>query len=452
MRVIDGIRIIRRTKIHRQKTKFWFWLVLFVFIIPLFYFGRLSADSIIKNVEVLSLFREGKFLVLFQNNAEIRSSGGFIGSFAVVEVKNFEVKNIKFNTNIYTLDRDFAKENFVLAPAPVAKMLKGESWTLRDSNYLASFSEASSDILSFYEKETGDEVDGIIALNAKVIIDLLKLVGPINLDKDNVTISAENFYSETQYRIEKEYYQNPENWAINEPKSFIKDLYPAILSRAIEDKIALLNLLKREIAEKEIIFYFKNPQKQEIAASKNWTGEILDNEKIKNLFGKKGPFDYLYINSNSYSGNKSSLNVKEEITYELSEAEDLGRKGLKADLKISRIHAGSNDWPDGKNTNWMRIFVPKEVKLVEAKLNEKDIFSKVAIGSGAGKTYFGLEVVTEPGQANILELTYFLPFSDSYNLLIQKQPGVVGDKLKVIFEDKVLFDGELNEDRVISKK
>lgn len=449
-RFIDGL-ITKKKISKKKKPRFLVWSVVFILIFVLVYFGCLTVRPLKQNLNFLSLFREGKFLIVFQNNSEIRSSGGFIGSYAVAEIKNYELKSLDFNTNIYALDREFAESSFVSAPFPIAKLTQNQTWALRDSNYDASFPEAGQDILSFFQKETGQDVDGVIALNAKVMTDLLRLTGPITLDKYNVTISADNFYEETQYKIEKEYYQNPENWAINEPKTFLKDLYPIILSRAMEKKIALLELLKQELDSKEIIFYFPNEKKEAIILKQNWAGQVLSENDLKELFKTREFVDYLYINSNSYSGNKSSLSVKQSIDYRLIKNDNFQDK-LKANLKITRVHSGSDVWPDGRNLTWLRVYVPNEAQFIKAELDGKDVSLLTEVANENDKTYFGLEIPLEVGATSVFEIEYLLPEVSNYQLLVQKQPGLAEDRLVVNFEDQILYEGILNQDKKISEE
>ena len=401
----------------------------------------------------MSLFRSGKFLVLFQNNSELRSSGGFIGSFAVVEVKDFEVKNITFNTNIYALDNAFANQFYVAPPAgPLQKMLNEKTWALRDSNYDPSFRDAGSDVAFFYEQETGDKIDGVIGINAKLIVDLLKITGPVKLEKSNVIITAENFYFETQSQIEKVYWQNPENRVLNEPKSFLKEMYPAILSQALKNKYQLLNLVKKELTTKEMIFYFKDSDKEALAEKYNLAGTVATNQQLKEMFATNQNVDYLYLNSNSYSGNKSSLSIKDDISYRLTPTYEDGQKMYQVDLKITRVHSGTAEWPDGKNLDWLRVLAPADAQFLRAKINEKDISDKIEVGSEVEKSYFGTEVVTEPGQANIIEMSYLIPYETNYHLLVQKQPGQNDESLTVNIDGKMLFDGILDRDQKISTK
>ena len=451
---LDGLKRIKRPPKKRRIKFNLIYLTLFLFglfLISFFFLGKLGAQYLSGKIEPISLFKDGKFLVLFQNNAEIRSSGGFIGSYAILEINNFEIRNLIFNTNIYALDRVFAQKNFVKAPAPVADMTKNQTWALRDANYDADFQDAAQDIVYFFQRETGDSVDGIIALNAKVIQDLLKISGPIKLANYHTVITADNFYNETQYKIEKEYFQNPQNWLINEPKTFLKDLYPEILKKALEKKIALGKLVQQELKSKEMILFFNDPTKEKIAKKQNWAGDIPDEKELKDLFETNLAIDYLYINSNSYSGNKSSINIEEEIANNINYDQATGRQ--KVNLKITRRHQGSYIFPDGKNTTWMRILVPEGVALLEGKIDEENITENISVGNEADKTFLATNLVLEPGQEQILELSYLLPDTigpNNYHLLVQKQPGVMGQKLQINLDGKILFDGGLGTDKKIS--
>jgi len=166
------------------------------------------------------------------------------------------------------------------------------------------------------------------------------------------------------------------------------------------------------------------------------------------LFETSQEVDYLYINSNSYSGDKSSIKIKESIDYKVIKN---SQGNLQANLKITRIHTGTYLWPDGPNDNWLRVFVPEGAMLVWGKLNEKDISQEVMVGSEAEKTFFGYQVFTNPGQVSILQFSYLLPIkTDTYNalhLLVQKQPGAIGDELSVIYDNEVLYNGLLDADK-----
>ena len=167
----------------------------------------------------------------------------------------------------------------------------------------------------------------------------------------------------------------------------MKDLYPAIISQALKQKIELAKLFQKELKNKEIIFYFRDPAKEQIATNQNFAGKIPTDQELKDLFETGVVPDYLYINSNSYSGDKSSLKVKESIDYR-TKANEQGK--LVGDLRLTRVHSGTYLWPDGPNDTWIRVFVPEGTEILSAKLNGQDISKDVTVGGRKRKKPFSV--------------------------------------------------------------
>jgi len=402
----------------------------------LFMGGFFAVKASQNEINLLKLFGNGKYLILLQNNSEMRPTGGFIGSFAVIELSNYKIKNINFNTNIYKLDQAYSVDHLVPPPKPLSQV-SNNRWTLRDSNFAVSYPEAAQKIQWFYNQETGENVDGVIAINASVAKDLLAMTGPIKLPNYDTSISSDNFFTELTTQIEKNYYETSVNRDVNEPKSILKDLLPVLVSRLMQkNKIDVAKKLYAEISEKQILFYSNNSNIEQSILSKNWGGEIKNTQS-----------DYLSINNANIGGGKSSLSIKESLDYSVS----LKNKDLISELTITRSHFGLNVWPDGVNNNYIRVLVPENSSLVSAELNGKDVLKSTEVGKEAGKTYFAIYTHTAPQISDVISLSYKLPIeAKNYSLLMQKQPGNLGDKLSVKYQNKLLFDGILNKDVNIS--
>lgn len=448
-RGIDSIRIRRKKPVvvplekSKKIKKNWSWLFLLLFL-PIIgvatFFGLQQAHG---KIDFLKFFEKGKYIVLFQNNSEMRPTGGFIGSFAIIEFENYKIKNLNFNTNILKLDNAFKADHVIAPPKPLERIDNGQ-WSLCDANFAVDFPESAQKVEWFYEQETGEKVDGVVAINATLIRDLLKIVGPINLPDYKTTISADNFFTELAQKIEKDYFENPDNKVVNEPKSILKDMFPQVISRTFSlSKIQLGKLAYEALKNKEVLFYSNNTGIQNAILAENWGGQV-----------RQFDGDYLYINNaniadlklNHDIGGKSSLNVKENIDYKVDNSDGL----MMANLNLTRSHVGSYKWPDGINHNWTKVLVPEGVILKKAELNGKDIMDQVEQGEEAGKAYFATWIDTAPSTSSILNLSYSLPLTDrNYQILVQKQPGNPGDNLQVSFQNKVLFDNVLNEDKVI---
>lgn len=438
MRFIDGLRKYEKKVLvipQKIKKRFNYWY----FIIPIILIGIIflisfSAKAVNGKLDVLRLFKAGKYLVIFQNNSELRPTGGFIGSFAVIEFSDYKIKNIDFNTNIYKLDKVFSQDHIVSPPAPLEEISNGR-WALRDSNFAVSYPESAKQIEWFFKEETGQDIDGIIAVNASVVRDLIKLSGPINLEKYNTTITFDNFFTELTTKIEKDYFLDTNNKTENEPKTILKDMMPIVFERISQNKLSVIKLLYNELNQKQILFYSKNSEIEDGVLTENWGGEV-----------QKSNSDYLFVNQTNISGGKSSVSVNEGLNYKVTKDGGL----LLGNLTITRSHAGSIIWPDGINRNWTRVLVPEGSLLKAATMDGKDISKKITEDIESGKTSFGFWTETAPQTSTVVILTYVLPISEhNYSLLVQKQPGNLGDNLEVLKDNKVLFNGVLDTDKEI---
>ena len=403
------------------------------------FWGTIAAQEVKSKIDVLRLFSQGKYLVLFQNNAEMRPSGGFIGSFAVVEFNDYKVKNINFNTNIYKIDNNYTENHIVTPPEPLKDISNGR-WAMHDANFAVDFPTAAQQVKWFYEQETSDRADGVIVVNASVIRDLLGKVGSIEMPDYKATVGYDNFFEELAQKVEKDYFTDDKSYKANEPKSILKDMMPIVFEKAMhQSKVELLKLAYKSLTEKQILFYSDNTNIEKAILDQNWGGKIMEANK-----------DYLHINMANITGGKSSLSVKEKIDYRVKEDKS-GR--LLGELLVTRSHAGTGVFPDGTNHNWARVLVPAGSELSLIEIDGKDILDETKVSQEAGKTVFGFWLQTKPQTSTMLKINYLLPFDkNNYNLIIQKQPGNLGDNLTVSFGSNILFDGILDQDKEISVK
>jgi len=162
-----------------------------------------------------------KYLFLFQNNQEMRSTGGFIGSYAILDISNGRVRKF-FIDGIFNPDGQL-KENIV-PPVPIQKISAG--WSLHDSNWFPDFPVSAEKAIRFYEKTGGPTADGVITMTPTVLKKLLKVTGPIDLSEYGITITGENFLEKIQYETEIGYDKE-----LNQPKKILADLAPKILDK-----------------------------------------------------------------------------------------------------------------------------------------------------------------------------------------------------------------------------
>ncbi len=395
-----------------------------------------------------------RYLVFFQNNAEMRPTGGFLGSFALLDLDRGEIKNLEVPAG-GTYDMNGGLRERILAPKPLH--LINTRWELQDANWFADFPASAQKIMWFYEKSGGPTVDGVITFTPDVIEKLLPIIGPVDMTEDyGEIINENNFWSVVQREAEKKFY------ITRESKKIIGEMAPIVLERILnspkDDFIKILAVLNNLLEEKYILMNFNDPEVQKIASDFGWTGEI-----------KNTSLDYLAVIDTNISGGKTDRLVDTDIIHEAKIA-DNGK--IIDTITITKKHNGQKGAEFGgvNNLDYLRIFVPTGSKLISAEgfseppkqlfeIPEKDLEedaklintekiigidaeSDTYILSSFDKTVFANWLMTKPGETTRVKITYELPFAVNledernfweklmgknqggvYSLFVQKQPG-----------------------------
>ena len=393
------------------------------------------------------------YLFLLQNNHELRATGGFIGSYALIDVNQGVIRRF-FVDGIFNPDGQL-KENIV-PPKPIQKISAG--WSLHDSNWSPDFPTAAEKAIFFYEKTGGPTVDGVITLTPTVMQKLLAVIGPIELPQYGVTVDADNFIPVIQEQVEVKYDKE-----LNEPKKILVDLSRELISRvfALQDRATsrrIAEALMAGLNEKHVLMYMRHEPTQHLIDEVGWSGRVLPTGK-----------DYLSVIHSNINGYKTDGVIDETIRHRAEIATD---GSIIDTVTITRTHRGGDtpyDWWNRVNADYLRVYVPKgsellstsgttrefppepldydrlgfrrDADVVEAEARERiDEKSGVRISEDVGKTVFGAWVYVSPKESVTVEYRYRLPFSidmtalatgdpQSYSVLYQKQSGSPGSTL-----------------------
>ena len=417
-----------------------------------------------------------RYLLVFQNNHELRPTGGFMGSFAILDVQKGKIMNLDIPGG-GTYDLQGQLDKYVKPPLPL--QLSNKRWEFQDSNWYPDFPASAEKMEWFYEHGRGATVDGVIAINASVLERLLTILGPVSNEEHGITIASDNALSELQYEVEVDYDKQE-----NKPKEVLSDLAPQFLESmgnldAI-NAVRLLTELHEALGQKEIQVYFNDDVTQKKMESFGWGGEILENQKNQ---------DYLNVISTNIQGQKSDAKINQTIEHQAIVGED---GSVINTVVITREHTGTPGemFYGVNNVNYLRVYVPEGSELLEAggfvyppedafrvpeNWYEDDVDlekqeTEVAIHSKTGtriteefgKTAFGNWNMVEPGQTSKIYFTYKLPFKVSlgkdfevanmdkwkdmftgqnnemsrYSLIVQKQSGINSDfSSQIIYPD-----------------
>lgn len=416
---------------------------------------RSALDFFLNNSHILADLLGGngprKYLFLFQNNSEMRATGGFIGSYGLLDIADGHVKKF-FIDGIFNPDGQLTDK--IVPPAPIQKI--SASWSMHDSNWFADFPTSAKKAISFYEKTGGPTADGVIAFTPTVMQKLLEITGPIDMPEYGVTLDSKNFIELTQFKVEVDYDKQE-----NKPKKILSDLAPLMLEKLLSSRDAetiskTAQAFLSGLSEKHILFYSENDELQKIISEQGWSGEIIS-----------APKDYLSVVNTNVNGFKTDAVVDESISHKA----EIQLDGSIIDtVSITRKHNGGNsqyDWLNKVNADYMRVYVPEGSKLLEVSGQTREIdkpplnydalgFKRDAdvqkeensivideksgtqIFTEAGKTVFANWAYVSPQESVTVTYKYLLPFTlfkvsvsdkqqaDSYSLVAQKQAGSIG--------------------------
>jgi hypothetical protein len=291
-----------------------------------------------------------RYLIMFQNNTELRATGGFMGSFALVDLDRGEIKNIEIpGGGPYDLQGSLLD----YYQSPRALQLVNPRWEFQDTNWFLDWPTSAATISRFYERAGGPSVDGVISVDTHVMEELLRLVGPISLPEYDVEISADNFRELLQEQVEVLYDREE-----NKPKKIIGDLAPELLQRVkdmpVSQSLELAAVLGDLLDTRSIQLYHNNKQVSDIFASVGWDGSIVDTAG-----------DYVSVVHTNVAGGKTDGVIEDR--YNLSV--HIGENGeITNTLTIKREHTGEKGaiFNGVRNVNYLRVYVPEGSVLLSA--------------------------------------------------------------------------------------
>ena len=132
---------------------------------------------------------EKRYLVLAQNPAELRPSGGYTGTVGTITLRDGAIVEQDF-VDTYGLSVQEGLP-FVDPPDELTAYLLGEgqSWRLADANWSPDFPTVARKAAELYGIETGQEdIDGVIAITTYALDRLLEVTGPVEVPEYGVTV------------------------------------------------------------------------------------------------------------------------------------------------------------------------------------------------------------------------------------------------------------------------
>lgn len=311
------------------------------------------------------------YMIVFQNSAELRPTGGFIGSYGLVRFNQGKLLDWKI-LDIYSADGQLRGQ--ISPPDELLHFLNQPSWYMRDSNWSPDWPLSAKRLAWFLEKETGDQVDGVVAVNLGAAQRLLVATGPLALPDLNQTVTANDFFQKAEYASEIDFFAGS-----TQKRDFLGSTAKALLTKLTDssDKNwpAIGQALTAALNEKDVLFFFNSLAAQKAVLASGWAGTVNtpDCEKIDG--------NCLLLTEANLGLNKANYFVRRRF-----QVSSIINKGGNIETTVMvqyQNDSPSNTWPGGTYKNYLRFLVPAGSKLLGFDLGDgrQPVVSPVLTGS-----------------------------------------------------------------------
>jgi hypothetical protein len=369
--------------------------------------------------QVMGVDEEVAYLILAQNNDEIRPSGGYISTYGWLTVRNGRVTDYDYSPTTATSPRP-PDESFV-------DTFKIPDWWIDygnpiyaawDGSWYTDFPSTAELALNYYNEGQNPNfpVDGVIAIDITGFELILGSLGDVIVPDYNRVVNVDNF-RDVVYDIR--------TYGDSEHKRFLAAVYRAIFAdwQSVEQDSSseLLTAMLEAVTQRHIMIYSPDENTQDVVDLVGWAGSQHNPESN----------DYILV-ADSNLGNKSNHSVIRSLTYDVKIQPDQSRMSnlrvrydyfesiAQDDPAIDSEFHGPRDYK-----TLTQIYLPDEVKLLD-----EGSFDQVSVQEWDSYTLLVSRVDVDYDTSERLQLAYETPATEDrvgdfyrYRLLIQKQPG-----------------------------
>jgi len=384
------------------------------------------------------------YLVLFQNNMELRPTGGFIGSFGILTFDGGRISDLTIN-DVYSADGQL--NGHVEPPAPIKKYLGEANWWLRDSNWDPDFPTSAKRAEWFLDKEMGRSVDGVFGIDLQPIKSILKYTGPIFLPDFNMDITSENLYQKTQAEVQEDFFPGTHKKA-----SFLTALSRSLLTEVSKvstiKKLGILKSFYTDVEGRSIQLFFHDDSFQNPISALRWDGGVITPD-----CGQKCYADIIGTVEANLGVNKTNYFIERSQQLSVILSPDKITRTLRLTIKNNANPALG---PSGVYKTYLRLLsdgtsATTGVKLFTGQISQ-ELPSEITNLKGRNETGVYLEVLG--GQTKTVEFSWTSDINsgtfDKYGLYLRKQAGTGSDQASLTVNGINVYNGLLSRD-VFSK-
>jgi uncharacterized protein DUF4012 len=390
-----------------------------------------SADALLSSLpRFAGQGRAARYFVAAQNSSELRGTGGLLGNYAILTIREGHISIGRFKDISDLPDLPAAK-----APSPskdfddlYGPFGGGGFWP--NINMTPDAPTAATLIEQMYQRVADQRLDGTIFFDLQGLTDLLRATGPVQSKRLGYTFTAQNV---VKYVATAAYLRAPVPRPFSEgPRLVAETVWNRFLSGTDSEKA--LRALVTAAAKGHLVLHGVDPQVQ---AAFRLAGVAGD-------FGG-GDTDFFGVAHSNAAANKVDFYLRQELSYQVR-LQPNGRAEAVASTTIinrapvgarpgyvfgpsSKVIINGRHLEPGEDRTWTQFYCAQGCRLARALVEREDTILESHRELGL-PVYAGFFEV-KPSRSRKVDLSLQLPSAwegdrtvGSYRLRVQAQPSL----------------------------
>jgi hypothetical protein len=359
--------------------------------------------------DLLGINAEKNFLLVLQNNTELRPSGGIWGAYGIMKIKDCQI--VSFQTNdTYYLDKPNRGK---FSPPEGTESIIGDEWRFWNANWSPDFKKSVEQGLFFYKQiDPAIQFDGVIGPNVDYLLSLIKVSGPIKLADHDFLLDENNFIQKMIYEpatpaVVEATKDQPNAISPTEKNYVIADIGKSIINQiAASGKLyEMLDPTLQALSNKDFLLYFTKSQSQSAIEKIGWAGRL-------------DPTDNFVSVVDANFGSKLDFQVDKTITIT-----KIADRQYRVDLNYkNNANPKTNDQPFFTYRDFVRVFVPMGSSQLEQHGGQ--LASEIKFDDDTGLVYMSSMIILKPSEQETVSFTYEVSANlANKNLQVIRQSG-----------------------------
>ena len=394
--------------------------------------------------------KEAVHLIIFQNTDKLRATGGAFGTYGILKMLNGDIGS--FDTyDTYYFDKKTSAGVSVGLPEFVRKYVPNFNNGMQYTNWSPDWPSSARKIQQVYvigqsgmsESDLNYcgqvcEVDSIIAINPKAIIDVMDFVLEGGIKVNNKIYTSDNFIENVENELDAKYSVNGDQVKKIFMDALQENFKEQVTSASFYKAPLLVASLYDSLERRDIMIYPKSNSARAAAEENDWLGKIKSD-----VSG-----DYFMVVDTNIDGIRADKDIDKNISYVVDERD--GELFAKLTVVYDSFRADfANDYK-----NYVRFYLPVGSDVVSVN-GSGNIYG---VNNEYGKTVVETVLTFKAGERTSVSVEYKLPdlivklFNEGeYTLYAQKQSGSIVRELNVLFTADRNINLMVMDDKEIEK-